>query len=102
MHENIAEIPLTLFEENNLNIIRVQGLGYDIALHKNENNNFTALLLQCTHAENELVSTGNGFTCNLHGSRFDMEGNVTEGPAQYSLKKFPVIKKESTLIINLT
>ena len=42
-----------------------------------------------------------GFTCNLHGSKFDQEGHVTNGPAARSLKKYPTEIVSNQIIIHL-
>jgi Rieske Fe-S protein len=86
--ENKISVPLSLFSQTDLQIIRPGQIEYDIALHKEPDGTFTALLLRCTHADNQLTMTGNGFICNLHGSIFNKEGNVMKGPANRSLRKF--------------
>jgi cytochrome b6-f complex iron-sulfur subunit len=42
---------------------------------------FTALSLLCTHLGCTVESKPDGFACPCHGSRFDLQGNVTRGPA---------------------
>ena len=78
--QNKIVVPVSLFAETNLQIIRVKDAPYDIALRKETNGSYTALQLRCTHADNALNSTGNGFYCPLHGSKFNSEGLVTKGP----------------------
>jgi Rieske Fe-S protein len=53
-----------------------------------------AMTLTCTHAgcdigENGSVS-GQGLVCGCHGSRFDANGNVVQGPASHALDHFAV------------
>jgi len=95
------QVPISLFTQTPLLIVRPKEFGYDIALRKESNEVFTALLLQCTHADNPLLSTGNGFQCNLHGSRFDINGKVTKGPAELSLTKFKTEILFDQIIIHL-
>jgi Rieske Fe-S protein len=102
IHENKIVVPVSLFAQTNLQIVRPTEFDYDIALQKDKGGTFTAILLRCTHAENELSPTGNGFVCNLHGSRFDMEGLVLKGPAEHSLKKYPVHEDSGNIIILLS
>ena len=64
-------------------------------------NSFEALLLQCTHQANQLTPNGNGYTCSLHGSQFDKNGNVTKGPAERTLKHYPVSVGQDKLSIQL-
>ncbi len=97
---NELHLPLTLFEKNPLQIVRVKGLNFDIAVHKKDND-FIALLLQCTHAENEVLPDQNGYSCSLHGSRFNSNGNVIKGPAELSLKKYKTTISNNHLIIRI-
>jgi Rieske Fe-S protein len=81
-------VPLNLFENSPLQIVRPAGWYYDVAVQKNPDNSYTALLLQCTHQENQLTPTGTGYHCSLHGSDFDKQGNVRKGPAEQPLHHF--------------
>src|SRR4051812_48156616 len=81
-------VPLTMFTDTDAQIISVKGLDYDLSVRKEKDGSYTALLMRCTHADNQLNSTGNGFVCTLHGSTFDKEGAVTQGPAEQHLKKY--------------
>ncbi|HEX7568111.1 MAG TPA: Rieske (2Fe-2S) protein [Anaerolineaceae bacterium] len=46
---------------------------------------FSAISLVCTHLGCTVESKPEGFACPCHGSRFDLQGNVTRGPAGKSL-----------------
>ncbi|MBS1773450.1 MAG: Rieske (2Fe-2S) protein [Bacteroidetes bacterium] len=96
-----AEIPLEIFNEGNLQIVRIKRWYYDIAVHKEEDGTYSAFLMKCTHMDNQLEITGNGFVCDKHGSEFDKTGAVTNGPAERSLKKYPTTIKETTLLITI-
>lgn len=97
--ENKITIPLSLFEKNKLQFIRPKGWDYDIAVQQKEDGSFTALLLQCTHLDNQLSPAQNGFSCSLHGSKFNRDGVVVKGPAEIALKKFKTIISNTNLII---
>lgn len=101
VHSKI-KIPASAFAKANLQIIRAKGLSYDVAIHKMDDGSYTALLLRCTHAANPLKYTGKEFVCPLHGSSFDSEGKVTEGPATRSLRKMDVMVSNNkiTILIN--
>jgi Rieske Fe-S protein len=95
-------VPTTLFTQSNFQLIQPQGMYYNIGLRKEGDGSYTALLLRCTHADNQLTPAGNnGYTCNLHGSQFDKEGHVTHGPAEHDLKKYPTQIISGNIIINL-
>ncbi len=98
---NELELPLTLFEKNPLQIIRVKGMQYDIAVQQKDKENYIALLLQCTHADNGLLPEQNGYSCSLHGSRFNENGKVVKGPAEISLKKYKTAVSNNSLIITI-
>lgn len=98
---NKITVPLSKFEKSDLQLIQPQGLDYDIALQKEKNGGFTALLLRCTHHDNQLTPTGKGYKCYLHGSAFDQEGQVVKGPAEQPLKKYRTEVTSDQLIIHL-
>lgn len=98
-----VSVPTALFAQSNFQLIQPQGMYYNIGLRKEDDGTYTALLLRCTHADNQLTAAGNnGFTCNLHGSQFDKEGHVTHGPAERDLKKYPTQIVSNQIIINLS
>ncbi len=101
INNNQAELPLTLFDKSNLQLVRPKGWYYDIAVQKKENNVYAAILLKCTHQDNQLTASGNGYQCSLHGSQFDATGKVKKGPAEKSLKTYNTTVIDNKLIINI-
>jgi Rieske Fe-S protein len=99
--ENKIAVPISLFTDKDFQIVRPSNFEYDIAMRKEMDGSYSALLMQCTHADNQLNSTGKGFFCNLHGSRFNMEGGVTKGPAARSLKKYATTIISDTIVISI-
>ena len=102
MANNRVSVPLSIFAQSDFQIIQPKDFYYNIGLRKESNGTYTALLLRCTHADNQLTSTGNGFKCNLHGSAFNKEGQVTQGPAEQSLKKYQTEIISDQIIIHLS
>lgn len=96
-----VQVPLGLFAASALQIVRPDGWYYDIAVEKRADNTYSAVLMQCTHQENQLVVTGSGFTCSLHGSQFDKEGNVRKGPAEERLQRFATNIYNNNLVIDI-
>ena len=99
---NKIAVPETLFATADFQLIQPKGMYYNIGLKKEKDGTYTALLLRCTHADNQLTPTGNGFKCTLHGSAFDNEGHVTNGPAQRALKKYPTQVESNQIIIHIS
>ena len=60
INNNQVELPISLFDKNKLQLVRPKGWFYDIAVQKNEGNVYSALLLKCTHQDNQLTVGGNG------------------------------------------
>jgi Rieske Fe-S protein len=98
---NKIEVPVSLFEKNKMQFIRAKGQYYDIAVQQHENKTYTAMLMRCTHMDNQLTTSGDGYRCSLHGSEFDKEGNVKKGPAEQPLKKYTVTIENENIIINI-
>ena len=95
-------MPLTMFDQSAIQFVRPKGWYYDIAVQKNTDNTYSALLLQCTHQENQLTPIGNnGYNCSLHGSQFDKNGAVKKGPAQQSLERYNTLIENNNLIIEI-
>jgi Rieske Fe-S protein len=102
MAQSRIVVPISAFDKTDLQIIRTGNFNYDIALRKINNENYTALLLRCTHASNPLKYAGKEFVCPLHGSTYNMDGNVMEGPATKSLREMDIMLSNNkiTILIN--
>ena len=94
-------VPTDAFAKGSLVLVRPKGWFYAIALRKKEDSTYSALLLKCTHQDNQLDASSNGFSCSLHGSAFDQDGRVTKGPAERTLTSFPVTTANNALIIHI-
>jgi Rieske Fe-S protein len=70
----------------------------------NVNGQFNALTSVCTHSQcDRNWSYGNEvFTCSCHGSRFDTNGQVVNGPAASPLRSYPVSRDGENLTISLS
>lgn len=63
---------------------------------------FSALSLVCTHLGCTVEQAENGFRCPCHGSRYDAQGNVTQGPARQSLHPLKVeVSSQGHLLVHL-
>ena len=82
-------------------IIRNDALQYPICLYRFSNNEYSALWMRCTHQGTELQASGERLQCTAHGSEFDNKGTVRTGPADRSLRSFPVTVSNNELFIDL-
>ncbi len=66
--------------------------GHTIALHKDETGNLHALSPVCTHLKCSVAwnSAEQSWDCPCHGARYDINGNVLNGPASMGLEKIEV------------
>ena len=102
MNGRNVEVPISIFSDQPLQIVKAGGLQYEIAVEK-QGSSYRALLLQCTHAENPLTFAGNRFVCPLHGSAFDEHGRVLKGPAERPLRALAtrVLGDRLTILVDL-
>ena len=98
---NVISLPLNTINASGLQIIHPKKSLYDIALQKKPDGSYEALLLQCTHQENQLTVTSGGYKCSLHGSQFDKDGIVTHGPAAEPLRRYKTNIENEQLFIYL-
>ena len=100
-------VPLSSFvQKNNTSykryvVLRNEELNYPLVAYRNSANDFTILLLRCSHQYNELNVNGEVLTCPAHGSEFDATGKVVAGPAGESLRSFPFSVDHENLYIQL-
>ncbi|ASZ13886.1 Rieske (2Fe-2S) protein [Chitinophaga pendula] len=89
-------IPLAKFENgkgtsyHNYMVVQHDALQYPICVFRLAENEFIALLMQCTHQGAELQVFGDKLQCPAHGSEFTKQGEVQNGPADKHLRTLPV------------
>lgn len=63
---------------------------------------FIALTAICTHQGCTITGYQNGqYVCPCHGSRYNTNGQVVQGPAQFPLRSYPTQFANSQLVIML-
>ncbi|MCD2422063.1 Rieske (2Fe-2S) protein [Niabella pedocola] len=109
--QNQLQVPLSAFIAAEKNgspqyksylVVSNDRLNYPIVVYRKTATNYTALLLRCSHQYNELNVAGALLTCPAHGSEFDTNGAVVQGPAEEPLRAFPVTVEEGRLLIHLS
>lgn len=104
---DFMEIPLSAFEKESGSglrdylVVENSRLSYPIAIYRHNENNYTALLMRCTHQGTELRVFGDRLECPAHGSEFTNNGSVQNGPADNELRAFPVLVESEILKIDL-
>jgi len=82
-------------------IVRNEALQYPICVYRFNENEYSALWMQCSHQGTELQASGDFLHCTAHGSEFSNKGKVTNGPADKDLRTFPVTTTNNQLFIDL-
>lgn len=82
-------------------VVNNNQLKYPICIYRFDENNYSALWMQCTHQGAELQVFGDKLQCPAHGSEFDNKGKVTSNPAENPLRTFPVNVNNDQLFISL-
>lgn len=94
-------VPFSSFSDSPILVVRNSQMDYDILLVKKSESDVTAMLMKCTHQDNALTANKNGLFCSVHGSTFDLQGNVTKEPALNPLKKFKTEINNQIITISL-
>jgi Rieske Fe-S protein len=82
-------------------VVQNELLKSPICIYRFSDVEYEALWLQCTHQGAELQVLGDKLQCPAHGSEFSNRGIVQNGPANKSLRKFPVTVEGNQLKISL-
>ncbi|MGH8016187.1 MAG: ubiquinol-cytochrome c reductase iron-sulfur subunit, partial [Candidatus Zixiibacteriota bacterium] len=71
-------------------MVKSHKYGYPICIYKMAEDDYSALLMECTHRGCELEPQGDYLLCPCHGSEFTNRGLVQNAPATDNLKSFKV------------
>lgn len=75
--------------------------GYPVCLYRTDEQTYTASLLKCTHQGCELDVGGGIYTCPCHGSEFQTDGKVIQGPAEKNLRTYSITTDHENIYIHL-
>lgn len=92
--ENSTSLPFIIAHHDSLE--------YPIYVFRASEKEYRALWMKCSHQGSELQASGDHLYCPSHGSEFDSNGNVTQGPAEQNLRTFPVTVNDKNLLIKLS
>jgi len=91
-------------EKNTRVLIEYANSSQAILIEHNSDDTFRAISGVCTHQGcfvTDFDSTKSMFVCACHGSRFDLNGNVVQGPAPSKLIEYSTRMENNSLIITL-
>lgn len=90
-----------VFQDDKFVLVRNPQSKSPIYLRSNNEGKITALHLECTHKQCTVNPAGSTLACPCHGSRYDVEGNVIEGPARKHLFRYNVQVGNEQIYIQL-
>ncbi len=76
-------------------------LKQPIAVFRDGEGGYRSVLMRCSHKGAELRVSGDRLECSVHGSAFDSQGAVLEGPASSPLRVFPTVERGGRVFISL-
>ena len=77
-------------------------LEYPLAVFRLSSDDYSAVFMKCTHQGAELQVYGDRLQCPAHGSEFNRQGDVFNGPADQKLRSFPAKVEDNILNIDLS
>ena len=83
-------------------MVQAPDLKFPVAVYRISHAHYNAIWTECTHKRCEVNPHPGALVCPCHGSEFDDQGNVLEGPAEQNLKTFKTTSDEKNLYIHLT
>ena len=96
---NSIKVPVSGFDNSNINIVSDEHGPFDILLVKDSPLAFRSLYLKCTFDAKALDTTPEYIVCPVCGSAYDFDGSATKGPAESPLVKFPTeLNPDQTIV----
>ena len=82
-------------------LLKSDKYNFPICIYKMSGENYSALLMQCTHKGCELQPHGEYLICPCHGSEFTNTGIVQNPPAEENLKIFKITTDNENIYIHI-
>jgi len=90
MDEGGAVVKKTDFDDKGFVLLEVARLPAPVYVRQVDADDYTAVLLRCTHRGCTVQPSRNLLECPCHGSRYNNRGEVVKGPASRNLRPYPV------------
>jgi len=74
---------------------------FPVCVYRLGDGEYSASLLQCRHRPCEVAVKPQSFVCPCHGSRYSHRGELEKGPAEMSLKTYPVRVQGEVVAVTL-
>lgn len=107
--DEVREIPLMFEDTPELEKIgsgyhlQIEDLGKDLLIARVSSAKFVAVDIKCRHKGCDVAyeSTEKHFACPCHGSLYELDGSVKQGPTAEPLTSYETVVTETELIIRI-
>jgi len=82
-------------------LVKNDAIEFPIYVYRFSDQDYSAVLMKCSHQGNELQAAGDHLHCPAHGSEFNNKGTVSQGPAEENLRAFKVVANGDKIFIDL-
>ncbi|MEO6165944.1 MAG: Rieske 2Fe-2S domain-containing protein [Chitinophagales bacterium] len=82
-------------------LVKIPQYNFPIGVYKISEEQYSAVLMECTHKGCELRTQGTYLVCPCHGSEFSNTGIVQNPPAEENLKTFQITHDHDNIYIQL-
>lgn len=82
-------------------LVKSEKHNYMICIYKFDEENYSALLMECTHKGCELQPHGEYLVCPCHGSEFTNKGTVQNPPAEKNLQTFKITTDNENIYMHI-
>ena len=100
VHNNEITVDKAILNADSFAILQASTLKFPVFLHQ-QNGQYNALLMSCTHQQCTVAVTSDGLVCPCHGATFDNRGIVLRGPAEKNLLALTLYEKGKDIVISL-
>jgi nitrite reductase/ring-hydroxylating ferredoxin subunit len=83
-------------------LVKSEKLNFPICVFRFSDQEYSAILMECTHRSCELQNQGDYVMCPCHGSEFSNKGIVQNPPAEQNLKTFLITTDNDHIYIQLS
>lgn len=92
-------VPTAALEDGGGVFVAVRGSDRPVFLHRTDEGELVALLARCTHRGCQPEPVADRMVCPCHGSEYDLEGNVLQGPADRPLTRYEATTEGENAVI---
>lgn len=99
--DDAVHLPFTALDATGRALVEVPELDLPIFVRRVPGGTAVALSTRCSHRGCEVEPFADRLICPCHGSEYNLEGTVLQGPAELPLDRFPVRELSDRLVIAL-